>query len=194
MKVIRVVMTFFRSSLAEVAACAQGVLLDKGIPAEWTPAELSAYVATLLDQLPPLDAPPAALLFTSPACASWTGFMSRQADGWITMVSSMSKRAPQIEAISIGRDLGAAIYPSTSLEFFSGGASVRRVRAWREDDGWHFVNRGEVLPFEVSSNYKRRAVKDRLNGEVVDDVLLKLGIDFDELFNQPMSAARLLTT
>lgn len=168
--------------------------MARKIPVKVKDLEHLTQINAVWARLPSPSAPPAGLFFASPAFDSWTGFVSHLDDGWCTLVNAMSKRSPKVEAILIGRDFEASIYPSTSFEVFRDGASVRSVRAWKEGNGWHFFDRGEALSFEDPANYRRRAIADRLNGEIIDDLLLKLGIDIDQLFRAPLSRAKLLTT
>lgn len=116
-------------------------------------------------------------------------------DGWYTLVNAMTRNHSQLEALFISADLADSHHPSTAFEFFRGGASVRRVHAWKEDDGWHFVNRGIPLPFEDTSRYSQRLIGERLTLAILDEMSAKLGIKLAALRAAgDLTAARVLAT
>ncbi len=191
----RLVVAFFQSSLSKTSKCAERVLSERGISAAVVNFDEPAKLSSLIAELPSMQSPPAALLFALPPHNSWTGFLSRLDDGWSTMVNAICSKSPEMKAILVGLDFDAeAKYPRSSFEVFDGGQSVRCVRAWREDNGWHFIIRGEPLPFELTSYYERRKISDRLNSKIIHQLLLKLGINIDSLFNEFMAKAKLIKT
>jgi len=173
---------------------AEQTLVSRGISTTWEALERGIEFGAVRAHLPPPDGPPSAAFFTSSACVGWTGFLSRLEDGWYTLVNSMSHTDRHPEALFVSADLEIQKYPATAFEFFYGGQSVRRVHAWKEENGWHFLNRGEPLLFEDPKNYSRHNVKDRLNLLVVDDILSKVDIDLSALLNGHLSKVKLLTT
>ena len=194
MKSDRFAFAFFHASIDDVCALAQRVLAAKDIVCNWnTPADMSSLGAAM-DQLPPRDGPPSGLFFTSPACVGWTGLANRTDDAWYSLVNAISSQAADLEALYVAGDLAEREYPSTTFEFFYHGHSVRRVQAWREEDGWHFTNEGKPLLFEDVSHYSRRAIADRINLVILDGMLTKLGIHLRALLNSRLSEGRLLTT
>lgn len=194
MKSVRLVMGFFRARVEDTFALAQGVLASKGIPIEWRDLTSAQSIDAARDQLPPPDGPPSVLLFASPECGSWTGFLSRMDDGWYTLVNAMVKRAPHMEALFVSSDLKSTPFPSTAFEMFRDGKSVRRIHAWKEEDGWHFVNRGVPLPFEDASHYSRHSVAERLNLVILDGMLSQLDINLSALMTGKITEAKLITT
>jgi len=146
------------------------------------------------EQLSPPDGAPSAIFFASPECDAWTAFLSRMDDGWYTLVNAMSKNVPELEALFLSSDLKRALYPSTAFEMFRGGKSIRRIHAWREEDGWHFISRGQPLPFEDVSHYSRRSIIDRFNFVILDGMLSKLDINLSAILTGCITDVRLLTT
>jgi hypothetical protein len=188
------VMAFFRCRLEDAVAAAQDVLASKNIATEWRDLPPAQSIDAARDQLPPPDGPPSALFFASPECGPWTGLFSRMDDGWYTLVNAMTRHASQLEALFVSSDLKSTPYLSTAFELFRGGSSDRRIHAWKEEDGWHFVSRGVPLSIEDASHYSRRPVAERLNLVILDDMLSKLDINLSALLTGTLTEAKLLTT
>jgi len=193
MKPERLALAFFHAEIDDVCARARRVFAARDISTIWeAPVGMSSLDAAI-DQLPPRNGPPSGLFFTSPACSGWTGLGNR-GDAWYTLVNAISEQAKDLEALFVACDLEKTQYPAAAFEFYRDGQSVRCVRASREEDGWHFVNRGTPLPFEDVSQYSRRAISDRLNRTTLETMLSRLDIDLNALLTGPLSTARLLTT
>ena len=194
MKTVRLIMSFVRSSLEDACALAQDILASRGIATNWQVLPGGASLGAIRDQLPPPDAPPSGLFFVSPECKEWTGFLSRMDDGWYTLVNAMSRHASRPEAIYVCVDLEPTSYPSTAFEVFGGGHSVRRVHAWKDEDGWHFIDRGKPLSIEDTSVYSRRLIAQRLDLSILEGLLARLDISLAGLQTASLTRTRLLTT
>lgn len=66
-------------------------------------------------------------------------------------------------------------WPICELQLTEGGKERRFVRAFRDDTRWDFYEKGEPLPFENISNYKKRRIRDRFTPEMVFEYCLALG-------------------
>ena len=62
-------------------------------------------------------------------------------------------------------------YPINELNFHEYGQQRRFVRAFIDDGGWDFFQKGDPLPGEDVSKYTRRLIKDRLRRDDVFSVL-----------------------
>lgn len=192
MKKTRLAYGFFRADLDRVCALARDVYAAQGVQVRLksVPSQRLDVVADCL----PTDGPPGGLFFRSEACGSWTGLLSKVSDGWYTLVSAIAAKNPDIEAIFVRLDWGNAKYCSTVFELFCNGESIRRIQALRDDGGWSFINRGVPQSFEDVSFYSRRSISDRLNFEVLQRMLMNVGVDLEQASVLRLSAGKLLET
>jgi hypothetical protein len=70
-------------------------------------------------------------------------------------------------------------YPAYEFEVMNID-SMRLVQVIKDFPKWQFFQKGNVLPFEESINYKKRRISDRLNNSIIEDHLKKNGIDTNE--------------
>ena len=66
-------------------------------------------------------------------------------------------------------------YPKYHFHYSNAEFEERDVVAYKEDR-WVFYDRGVPLPIENLDFYKNRFIKKRLNAEIIEEYLLKLGI------------------
>lgn len=71
-----------------------------------------------------------------------------------------------------------------TLFYNKGGTISRIVQAIRkENNSWEFVSKGLPLPFENVLNYKKKAIKNRLNKEILIDYCIQNGLNvLDDTF------------
>ncbi len=55
---------------------------------------------------------------------------------------------------------------------------MRRVYAMK-DGKWVFYKGGELLPFEDDNNYKKRVIRQRLNGKILVEYCKRLELEVD---------------
>jgi hypothetical protein len=103
-------------------------------------------------------------------------FISNNSDGWTTLVHRMCKdMSADCLRVSTSRD--DADYPFNLLHFYRQGQEVRLVRVMKDGDRWEFFEKGDPLPFEKISNYKKRKIRDRLNRESLLTAVESAGIN-----------------
>ncbi|CAM2009667.1 hypothetical protein [Acanthopleuribacter pedis] len=68
-------------------------------------------------------------------------------------------------------------FPYFSFQFFSEGAVERVVYAMKDDPKWEFFQKGELLPIEDASSYRKREIRNRLTEEIIASYFKKLGWD-----------------
>jgi hypothetical protein len=70
--------------------------------------------------------------------------------------------------------------PMNFMHVINNFETTRMVRTMR-DPGWDFFEKGTPLPFENTDYYKRQRVRDRINPQILEEYVRKLGIgSFDE--------------
>jgi hypothetical protein len=105
-------------------------------------------------------------------------FLSSMTDGWPTLLNkyfSIHKR----ETICLGLSDKQTNFPFYNFEYRN-NYNNRIVQAMKDDSKWEFFESGSLLPFEDEINYKKRKIFDRLNNDIINDYLLKNGIDICE--------------
>ena len=188
--------TFFRADIERTCYAAHRVISARREEGEfaWRRVKHVASVSSLIEGLPKENAPPGGAFFHHEGADAWTAFVSGQRDGWYTMANALNIAAPEIETVIVNDASDDTEFPKRGFEVLRNGKSCRRVMVWKEEDGWHFVNRGEPLEIEDLSCYSRRAIKDRITSAQLHSLLLLLGIDLSAVLTKPISDARILTT
>jgi len=103
-----------------------------------------------------------------------TLFVSSVADGYFSMIISISKKIPGTHLlIEVSRpDL---TYPRSAVGAVEAAESVRTVYAMRDSDVWVFYEKGDPLPFEDIGLYQARRKRDRLTPEIIAMYLKRIG-------------------
>lgn len=110
-----------------------------------------------------------------------TLFVTNQPDGaytWVNIINNGIKG----DSISITSSFYYNEYKMYKFNYYKGGDSIRYVRSM-QDPRWEFYEEGTSLWFEDIELYKQRMIKKRMNLQVIDSYLKKMGINiFDENF------------
>ncbi len=80
-------------------------------------------------------------------------------------------------------------YPCYKFHYSDSNFYDRDILAYKEDR-WVFYEQGKPLAFENTDYYKNRLIKKRLNNEIIEEYLLKLGVnlwDIDSEVGQCMT-------
>jgi hypothetical protein len=103
-----------------------------------------------------------------------TLFMSNVADGYRSMIFSVSRSIPGVHLMFCvcRSDLE---YPGNFVEAAAGGEFVRAIYSLRDSNGWVFFEKGAPLTFEDVDNYRARRKRDRLTPEIVSSYLKRIG-------------------
>jgi hypothetical protein len=67
-------------------------------------------------------------------------------------------------------------YPAYHFHYSNSKYRERDVLVYKEDK-WMFYDYGKPLPIENINYYKNRLIKKRLNNDIIEEYLIKLGID-----------------
>lgn len=188
----RVAISFIRGSLSHVVDLVGELLTSSGIVPNVRSVDECVFPVELTRRLPGRNGAPAAALFESFGCPTWTALLNSSEDGWPSLIGGLGKARAEI--LHAAFDILEPVYPSTVFEFFCNGKSVRRLHAWRDDDGWHFLNRGDSMPFENQANYRRKAIANRLNRAIVEELLLGFKVDIRRTLSEPVCRSTLILT
>jgi len=114
-----------------------------------------------------------AVLFAPRSAPDTTVLLANSGDGWITLAHGLATSTPgrhvMLRSIS-GR------YPLHSLEVWTGGQSVRYVRAMM-DPRWDFFEKGPRLEFEDPARYAHRLIRARVDRPALVRYLAAMGWD-----------------
>lgn len=97
-----------------------------------------------------------------------TIYTSNAADGWWTVYSNMMERAPFDGYFFSRKSKNEYNYYVFEMKIWKSGVLDRHVRALKAEDGWEFLNEGNLAPFENAELYKKRKIADRLNQETIE--------------------------
>lgn len=73
--------------------------------------------------------------------------------------------------------------PSYKFHYSDSNFNDRDILAYKEDK-WVFYEQGRPLAFENTDYYKNRLIKKRLNNKIIEEYLLKLGINIWDIDSQ----------
>jgi hypothetical protein len=103
-----------------------------------------------------------------------TLFVSSVADGYSSMITSISRRIPGTHLIF--RVSRADIkYPGCAIHAIRDGKYIRTVYAMLDSNAWVFFEKGDPLRFEDVDIYRARRKRDRLSAEIVSSYLKRVG-------------------
>jgi hypothetical protein len=105
-------------------------------------------------------------------------FITNMADGWQGLLRGYSEDYKQ-KIIRTDLSKPDITYPGYAFEVMSID-STRLVQVIKDVPNWQFFQKGDILPFEESINYKKRRISDRLNNSIIEDYLKKNRIDINE--------------
>lgn len=113
--------------------------------------------------------------------------------GYVEVVTSVESGWPYIGVLieRCGWTGVAVRYLAESLaevQVWKRGSSVRYLRALL-DERWTWFTKGAALAFEEPDYYRRRRIKDRLPGELIDRYLRAMGFA-ESVKKQPIQPAR----
>jgi hypothetical protein len=103
-----------------------------------------------------------------------TLFVSSVADGYSSMILSLSKAIPG-RHISVNVSRLDLAYPANAINVVEAGKSVRSVQVMLDGDRWIFFQSGEPLSFEDVDRYRARRKKDRLTPQMISTCLDQIG-------------------
>lgn len=109
-------------------------------------------------------------------------FISNYEDGLYTLCNAIHR---QIRGNLIVCSLSNETHvenPSYQFHYSDSNFIERHVLSYKEDK-WVFYEEGSPLKIENLDNYKNRMIKKRLNNCIIEDYLLKLGIDIWNVFS-----------
>jgi hypothetical protein len=108
-----------------------------------------------------------------------TVMMGHHADGMAHSVFRLSEDSPYTW-INV-RIYDNPTYPTCCFDYYSNHRRTeRRLAASMQEDGWHFIEKGPVQPFENPAYYARHQIQDRLNREIVTEYMRKLGFNIEQ--------------
>lgn len=84
------------------------------------------------------------------------------------------------ECINFSVSSSKGLYQKNHFGYISADGKERIVMAIKEEK-WTFFQDGEPLPFENIELYKNKRIKDRINFAVINEYLMKLGIEFCQI-------------
>lgn len=102
-------------------------------------------------------------------------FTTNMSDGWQGLLRGYSDDYKR-KIIRIFLSDPNITYPAYKFEVMTID-SMRLVQVIKDIPNWQFFQKGNILPFEESSNYKKRRISDRLNNFIIDNYLKRNGID-----------------
>jgi len=105
-------------------------------------------------------------------------FLSSMPDGWPTLLNkyfTINKK----EIIGVGLSDIKVNFPSYFFEYRNNN-NHRIIQAIKDINMWNFFESGLLTSFENELNYKKRKISDRLNNDIINDYLLKNGIDISK--------------
>ncbi len=107
-----------------------------------------------------------------------TVFLTTMPDGWPTLINNYFSNYKR-ETIHVVLCDTKTAFPFYRFEYKV--AEKRRIiQAMKDDSKWEFVESGLVLPFENEAHYKKRKIADRLNNDIINEYLVKNGIDITD--------------
>jgi hypothetical protein len=99
----------------------------------------------------------------------WSLYTCNLADGWYSLFWNLIGRlrcdATFFRSVRDGR----LDYQVQEMVVWKDGGIIRQLRALKDDTGWQFLNTGQPLSFERVAQYRRRAIRERLTAELIDD-------------------------
>lgn len=110
----------------------------------------------------------------------WVFFTSNSTDGRYTLCNAINNtlKCP-LYLLKICNET-VNINPGYSFQHIDKYNQERVILAYKEDK-WVFYERGKPLSIEETNLYKRRIIKERMNGTIIINYLKKLGIDFYQI-------------
>ena len=105
-------------------------------------------------------------------------FITNMSDGWQGLLRGYSEDYKR-KIIRVLLSDPNRTYPGYAFEVIAID-STRLVQVIKDFPKWQFFQKGNILPFEESINYKKRKIFDRLNNSIIKDYLKKNGIDINE--------------
>lgn len=130
-----------------------------------------------------------AILFAPDFSPDECVFITNLSDGWFTLVNCICAEL-KVKCITVSLATDKNQYPCNAMRIYEGGKEVRYVRAMLDSDRWDFFEKGESLPFEEESNYRKHRIKDRVNKQLLLGYLksLKLDVYVDSFWMSQSSA------
>jgi hypothetical protein len=97
-----------------------------------------------------------------------TIYTSSSASGWASLYSNTMERTP-FDGYFFCRTLKNEIgYHGFEMKVWKSGVLDRHVRTLKAEDGWEFLSKGNLAPFENAELYKKRRIADRLNQDIIE--------------------------
>lgn len=121
-----------------------------------------------------------------------TLFVSSVADGYVSMISTVSAQLPGLHlAMQVSR-LDSP-FPKNSLSGFQGGKLRRSVYSMKDSNGWVFYQTGEPLWFEDVSFYRHPLKRSRVTPDTIVSYLSRYQYgSLDERFWTSSAPARIV--
>jgi hypothetical protein len=182
------------------ASWQQQIQAERGVKIERR--EVAGPLAKALESLLPLTTPERRRTLLVPTKSAWTAYFdngNRGTDAFPPMshlAQELKCRALKLSAVpdtkeARGNPHGIGRYGAIVFELYGPEKTdwlnfVRAVSLTNQGKKWEFTEQGTPLPFEDTSAYKARKVKERFSFEALDRYAKALGISpFDEGFYLP---------
>lgn len=104
-----------------------------------------------------------------------TIFLSHSVDGCETIINASLSKSVNFIKVSVSK---YKVKTFNMLEYRK-NLKKRVILSYLNYSKWEFVAKGDILSFENKEYYKRRAIKDRLNYEIIDEYLKASGWDLN---------------
>lgn len=190
----RVQVSFFRGSLLETVAAIESLFGSQGVVLRVVSPNRSLRIGELLSLLPGSAEAPAAALFESIGCVGWTAIVGSTGDGWLSLPRALARAGLNDVTVCAAVDTSAVPFPSALIEVITSQTSSRKLHSWRDVDGWHFIDRGERLPFENGTIYRKRNIRDRMNLSVIENFLAGFGITLSQVWSEAATQSLVVET
>ncbi len=105
----------------------------------------------------------------------FTVFLNNFTDGWITLLNKYSYNYNK-EIASVTFSNGNTNYPVFRF-LYRNGTVIRNVQLLKDTNKWEFYSEGEPLSIEEVTNYKQMRNVNKLNNEIIENYMKKLGFD-----------------
>ncbi len=100
---------------------------------------------------------------------SFTVYTSDLADGWISIFELLIKDGHFSGYFFKTTFDNSSIFNIHEMKAWNLGHMIRHVRALKAENGWEFLNKGNLLPFEKEKTYKNAKIINRLNSEHIEN-------------------------
>lgn len=107
-------------------------------------------------------------------------FISNYEDGLSTLCNVIHHRIRGVWVMCTFSNDSRVEYPCYKFHYSDSNFYDRDILAYKEDR-WIFYEQGTPLAFENTDYYKNKFIKKRLNNEIIEEYLLKLGINLCDI-------------